>query len=265
MTDKPRPSAAAAFWEEGRLQDAIAAAVDSVRAEPTNAAARRFLCELLCFSGELDRAERQLEILAAQDPESTVYTVVSRGLIAAERARRALYDDAVVPTLLGEMTATIAARLQALVLLRDTASNLAIPTAEASAHSGVCDGQEFSEFRDLDDINAGILEFATVEGRHVWVDIDQVSRLVLQPPKRPRDLCWRPSQLTLKNTRSIEAYMPMLYANSHLAADDALRLGRATDWKASDRGPVRGIGLRTFLVGETDRTALQIGEIQMAA
>ena len=41
--------------------------------------------------------------------------------------------------------------------------------------------------------------------------------------------------------------MPALY-DAAAAPDDALRLGRATDW--SDEAPVRGLGQRTFLAGD---------------
>jgi hypothetical protein len=40
---------------------------------------------------------------------------------------------------------------------------------------------------------------------------------------------------------------------THEAADEGPKVGRGTDWKQADGGPVLGVGLRTFLVGE-DRT-----------
>jgi type VI secretion system protein ImpE len=58
-----------------------------------------------------------------------------------------------------------------------------------------------------------------------------------------------------------EVYLPTLYAGSHADADDRVRLGRVTDWRGGDGLPVRGVGLRTFLVGSEGRPVLELKEI----
>ena len=49
------------LYREGRLDDAIAAALQKVKAAPTDIDARLLLCDLLCFDTQLERADRQLE------------------------------------------------------------------------------------------------------------------------------------------------------------------------------------------------------------
>jgi type VI secretion system protein ImpE len=61
-----------------------------------------------------------------------------------------------------------------------------------------------------------------------------------------------------------EVFLPALYAGAHAEADDRLRLGRATDWRAAPGEPVRGVGQRTFLVGDEARAILELNELTIA-
>lgn len=54
------------LFQAGRLDDAIQALNAEVRDNPTDAKRRTFLFELLCFSGDFARAEKQLDILEAK-------------------------------------------------------------------------------------------------------------------------------------------------------------------------------------------------------
>jgi type VI secretion system protein ImpE len=59
--------------------------------------------------------------------------------------------------------------------------------------------------------------------------------------------------------------VPALYAGTETATDNALKLGRATDWRGNEGEPVRGIGQRTFLIGEEDRPVMELAEITFAS
>ena len=56
-------------------------------------------------------------------------------------------------------------------------------------------------------------------------------------------------------------YVPTLYYGSHTATDDAVKLGRRTDWTGGDTAPYRGLGLREFLVGDSAKSVLEINTI----
>ena len=57
-------SDATKHFQAGRLSEAVTAALAEVKARPGDTARRLFLAELLCFAGELERADRQLDVVA---------------------------------------------------------------------------------------------------------------------------------------------------------------------------------------------------------
>src|SRR5205823_12093242 len=73
-------------YRTGKLREAVKAALEDVKSHPTNSGMRTFLCELLCFTGDLERAERQLDALGEQDPDVMIAISVFRQLIRAEQA-----------------------------------------------------------------------------------------------------------------------------------------------------------------------------------
>ena len=127
--------------------------------------------------------------------------------------------------------------------------------------SGTCDGKPFSDFRDLDDLSAGFLEVLTGNGEYYWVPSSRVERIEFKEPARPRDLLWRRALMTVRDGPDGEVYLPAIYPLSYEQADEAFRLGRTTDWSQTVGGPVRGLGLRTFLVGDEDRTIMEMTEL----
>ena len=60
------------LFQAGRLNEAVQALGSELRNDPTDAQRRTFLFELLCFAGEYDRAEKQLDILADLSKEAGV-------------------------------------------------------------------------------------------------------------------------------------------------------------------------------------------------
>jgi protein involved in temperature-dependent protein secretion len=58
--------------DAGNLTGAVEAALKLVKTNPTNEAARTFLFELSCFSGEWERAEKQLEVIGHQDAKAMI-------------------------------------------------------------------------------------------------------------------------------------------------------------------------------------------------
>ncbi|MEN6601313.1 MAG: virulence protein SciE type, partial [Bryobacteraceae bacterium] len=58
------------LFQAGRLEEAVRALGIELRNDPTDQKRRTFLFELLCFDGEYDRAEKQLDILADASKEA---------------------------------------------------------------------------------------------------------------------------------------------------------------------------------------------------
>ena len=240
-------------YQAGRLREAIDAQVAAVRAAPADSGKRLFLFELLVFSGDLDRAQRQIDAIQFDDPEVATAAGAYRKLLDAERLRRRLFAEGLRPSFLVDPPEHVGWRLDALNRLREgreaeaaellNRANNAVP-----AVSGQLNGKAVAGLRDCDDVLGTVLE-VLAQGRYFWVPLEQVDTLALNAPRYPRDLLWLPARLEMEAATG-EVFLPALYAGSHEHPEDAVKLGRSTDWKSSPGGPTRGVGLRTYLVDE---------------
>ncbi len=252
------------LYAAGRLADAIQASLQEVRSRPTDQPARGFLAELLCLSGDLERADKQLDALGTQDEPSLPAIVLVRQTIRAEQARQQFYSDGRVPEFFDQPDEVMRLYLEASIAIRDgdneEASKLLQQADEARPKpSGSCDGTPFEDFRDLDDLTSGFFEVLTGNGEYYWVPAARVERIEFKAPARPRDLLWRRVLMTVRDGPDGEVYLPAIYPLSYQDDDEGLRLGRATGW--SEGAPVRGLGLRTYLVGEEDKTIMELSEV----
>src|SRR6266550_9198452 len=95
------------LFEAGKLDEAVAALLSEVKANPNDAAKRTFLFELSCFSGDWDRAERQLDVIGHQSAQAELGVMVYRANINAEKERRRVFSEAVSPHFLREPPAYV--------------------------------------------------------------------------------------------------------------------------------------------------------------
>lgn len=251
------------LYQLGDLAAAVTAGLDEVKKHPTDTARRGFLCELLCFTGDMERVDKQLDALGHQDPQAMVGVALFRQLVRGELARQQFFGAGAVPELLDVPSDLLKLHLEASILLREGKPAEAVEVlAQAEAQrpkvSGTCNGEPFEDLRDCDDMTAGFFEVVTSTGKYYWVPIESVEFVEFRPPQRPRDLFWRRAHMIVRGGPDGEVYLPTIYAGTAAEGDDQLRLGRATDWRGGDGSPVAGRGLRTFLFGEQDRTILEL-------
>jgi type VI secretion system protein ImpE len=263
-----KPGEAGALFHAGQLAEAVAAAGAAVKRAPTDLGARILLAELLAFSGNAERADVILDAASDVDPSAAVVVAEFRQLLRAEMARRQLFRDGRVPEFLGEPTAAQRHALAALVASRaGDAEAAARETAAAEAARphprGTQAGQAFDDMRDADDVLASSLEVLTTTGKYFWVPIERVASVAFHAPKRPRDLLWRRASLSVADGPDGDVYIPATYAAPE-GADASLLLGRSTDWAGPDEGPVRGLGQRTFLIGDEAVAIMELGTIEFA-
>jgi len=256
---------AADLFREGRLNDAIAAQVEAVKAAPTEIGLRTFLFELYAFAGDIERAERQLKFIESQSTELMLATGAFRQCLEAEQTRRKVFVGEGEPHFINDPPAFVRQQAEALRLLNadrvdDARSLLAEVASSREAIAGSAGSQSFGDFRDADDLLAPVIEF--YDGpMYCWVPVTQVRSFTLTPPKTPRDLLWNVCELTLDDDTVRSGVMPVLYVNSHETDDDAIRLGRQTDWVGFENGPAFGLGMRTFLVDGEERGMLEFHEV----
>jgi type VI secretion system protein ImpE len=260
---------AASLFRAGKLGEAVAAAQTALRKAPTDLNARVLLGELLAFSSNLERADVVLDAASAIDPSTALVVAEFRQLIRADMARRQLFRDGRVPEFLSDPTETQRLQLAALVALR--AGDFAEAARQANAAEAVrprVPGKHgdvaFDDWRDIDDLLAGTFEVLTTTGKYYWVPTERVQTLEFHAPKRPRDLLWRRASMSVAEGPDGDVYIPAVYSSDE-ALTDALCLGRETDWRQSEGGPVRGVGQRLFLVGEQDVALMDLGNIRFGA
>jgi type VI secretion system protein ImpE len=259
------------LYRAGRLDEAVAAQTEEVKQHPADSARRCFLGELLCLAGNLERADAQFEAIGKLDTKASPMLALLRQLVRAEKARQEVHFEGRAPEFLSGPDEHQKLCLQALVALRtgdDAEAGRLLAAAEEQRYApkGRCDGQDFDDLRDLDDVSSGSLEVLTSTGRYLWVPFGSVETLELDKPTQPLDLLWRPATLTVREGPDGKVFLPVVYADRGEGVDDAARLGRRTDWiPAGSGGAVRGRGLRTWLVGEESRTLLEIGRLELRA
>lgn len=261
------------LFGQGRLAAAIEAQLAAVKDKPTDVDARAFLSDLLCYAGDFERADKQLDLIGSQRVDLAVGVSISRQLIRGALARREVFMQGRPPELVGEPTPTIQAALRAIVALRDgspadAAAILAEAEASRPALRGQCNGKPFEGLRDGDDLCAGVLEVLSTTGKYFWVPLENVNLLELRKPARSRDLMWRQAHLDVRSGPDGEVYIPAIYGTppaDGVADAEALRLGRATDWVGGNGAPTRGVGLRTMLVGDDGITMHEIESLSVDA
>ena len=260
---------AASLFRSGKLTEAIAAAQAALRKAPTDLSARVLLGELLCFSGNLERADVILDAASTIDPSSALVVAEFRQLVRADMARRQLFRDGRVPEFLGEPTETQRLQLAALVALRagdvkEAAEQAAAAEAARPHVAGKHNDTAFDDMRDVDDLLAGSVEVLTSTGKYYWVPTERLISVAFHAPKRPRDLLWRRASMSVESGPDGDVYIPVVYAGDDTTSE-LQRLGRETDWQQAEGGPVRGIGQRVFLLGEDDAAIMDLGTLTFDA
>ncbi|HEX8098394.1 MAG TPA: tetratricopeptide repeat protein, partial [Pyrinomonadaceae bacterium] len=109
---------AKALFEAGKLNEAIEALTGEVKTSPADTARRTFLFELLCFAGEWDRAEKQLDVIGHQSAQAELGVLVYRHNIKAERERRKVFTEGAPPHFLNEPPAYVDFLVEALGKMR---------------------------------------------------------------------------------------------------------------------------------------------------
>src|SRR3972149_7861010 len=188
-------------YDSGRLKEAIATLGEEVKQHPQDVSRRGFLSELLCFAGDLERADLQLDALEHRDPQSALGISQFRQLIRAEQARQQFFSAGRLPEFLEQPSPVLKLHLEASIQIREDRAAEAVRLLEQAEAArpklaGVCDGQPFDDLRDLDDLTSSFFEVLTSNGKDYWIPMERVERIEFRPPKRPRDLLWRGTLMT---------------------------------------------------------------------
>lgn len=248
---------------DGRLTDAIAEQKLRVSANPDDAAAGLFFCELLILDGQLLEARHQLRMIVSSSPEWKSARRKFADLIRAERRRS---DHERRPTFLEKPPSPeLIRRWRAMQALRDGNADAAtrwIDRADAIASplNGHLDGREFDGLRDADDRFASVLELF-IGPHYAWCPFPRICTLRLAPVQHVLDVAYRDAAVRLHDGTKFNAVVPLLYPRSAAAGDD-YALGRETDWPDVG-GPVIGVGAKVLLVGDDELLLSECNQIEL--
>jgi type VI secretion system protein ImpE len=252
--------------EANQLSAAIAALTQDVKKQPADHHLRTFLFEVLCFAGEYERAERQLDVIGHQNESAGIGVEVYRQLLKADKARQRWFAEGLKPTFLLEAPGWVQHQLEACNRLRGHQTSEAKALLQQIARTspklqGIVNGKPFTDFRDSDDRLGPVLEVFLREV-YVWLPWEQIKKITIPKPKQLRDLLWTPATLEAGEGAAGDVYLPVLYVGSHSEEDDQLRLGKITDWRGLGDGLAGGAGQKTFLVDDSEISILEIREIE---
>jgi len=241
------------YFQQGELGLALAAAAEQVKQSPDDEGNRILFVELLCISGEFERADSQLNALMTLKPDLGLAVATWRQVVHAAQIRADVFALKAKPELIEEPTASITVALDLLVALGEKdEKRVSDLTVEIDSHNKenrfFMNNQSPLILRDLDDVTANIFEVLGTNGKYFWIDLAQIVEVELLKPERILDVLWRKANIILTNGTEGEVYIPAIYPTLD---DDAAALGRKTEWKET-AGLYRGVGLRSWLLGDDE-------------
>lgn len=252
--------------DRGNLAAAVESALGLVKSNPTVYAARAFLFELSLFSGEWDRADRQLDVIGHQDANSAIGSLIYRQNLSAERDRIKFFAEGLRPETPETPSAYVNDLFVANDLIREgktaEARELLDKVAEERpAFSCTINGKGFSDIRDYNDPTMCVFE-AIVKDSYVWLPFESVKKIEFFERKSLRDVYWPQAQFQLTNGTTGELFIPSLYVNSWKNDDDQIRLGRSVDWREAGDDIYIGEGARIYTMDGKDKPILDLRSIE---
>lgn len=252
--------------DAGDLNGSIQAALDFVRSNPTNIQARIFLFELSLFSGDWERAEKQLDVIGHQDANALIGSMIFRQSLGAERDRMKFFADGLKPGILAPPPAYIEDLLNANNRVREgnvAEARTLLDTIEEERPAFGCNinGAEITDFRDYNDATMCIFE-VIFKDSYTWLPFENIEKIEFFEPKSLRDLFWIQADVKMTSGTNGEMFFPSLYANSWRSADDKVRLGRMTDWRDLGDELFAGEGMKQYWMDGKDRSILDLRTIE---
>ncbi len=252
--------------KEGKLAEARLHLVSAIKAHPGDTAGRTLLFQVLLFSGEWDKAERHLEMLADLDAMMVPTVALYKNLLNCERERADVTSLRTMPSFLPSTPTYFEAYYNACRQLQSNPDGkgqeiFAAMEAQIPQVTGMVNGVEFSGMRNTDDVLAFALE-VFAHDRYFWVPFESIREIIVTPPKTLLDLMWISASITTWSGLSMNGFLPVLYPDTWKHDNEQVRMGRMTDWFSPSGSCVRGVGRQIFVFGEQDVSILEFGEIQ---
>lgn len=225
------------LFKVGKLDEAVQALVGEVRDHPADASRRTFLFELLCFTGDYDRAEKHLEVVAQAGGNTQLGALLYRAALNAERTRLEAFQQK---------------------KYRMSGSDV------APSPPGTLNGTAFQSLTDADPRIGPRLEVFAA-GAYMWIPYEHLASIEMGPPQRLRDILWAPAVVrtgpSFKGVELGEVLLPALSPFSWQSSDDEVRLGRATVWSENEHGEEIPLGQKMLLMDGEEVPFLELRSV----
>lgn len=223
------------LFDAGRVREAQDALAANLRNDPSDVPSRIFLFELLCFSGQYERAEKQLGLLAQSGRSAELGAIVYYAALHAEKSRNEVFR------------------------------NEAFPKSIAASCGGTVNGRQFHEIIDADpNLGARLEVFAA--GSYLWIPFEHILSIQVQPPRFLRDALWAHARVvTGPEFREIdlaEVLIPVIYPFTWGAPDQSLWLGRSTAWYEDENRKQFPLGQKLLLADGKEIPFLEVRSIE---
>jgi type VI secretion system protein ImpE len=225
--------------DAGKVSEAVAALSGRLRDDPSDLRRRSFLFDLLCFSGQYGRAEKQLAVLAEGSKERELGAVLYYSALHAEKTRHETFQKQDFPK-----------------------------AAPAPSPAGTLNGKPFASITDADpEVGARLEVYAA--GAYIWIPFEHVAAVRMEPPRRLLDTLWAPALVTtgpgFQGADLGEVLIPAIYPFSWKSDDQSVWLGRSTHWVADDEGHEYPVGQKMFIVDGEEVPLLEVRTLEFAS
>ncbi|WP_418316666.1 type VI secretion system accessory protein TagJ [Piscinibacter sakaiensis] len=239
---------------------------DQIRKNPQRSDLRIFLFQLYCLTGDWGKAANQLNAIEELDKEAESMVQTYREAVRCEVYRREVFAGQRVPLVLGDPQNWVALMLEAVKLDAAGKHEQAVSLRskaleEAPATPGKADGKDFEWIADADSRLGPLLEMI-MNGKYYWVPMHRLSRLEMEAPSDLRDFVWTGATVTLANGGTNVALIPTRYSGTEAVDNTALRMARATEWKAMAADSYAGVGQRMFATNDADIALLELRDLR---
>ncbi len=246
-------------------QAALVALSDQIRSKPADAKLRVFLTQLLCVTGQWERALNQLTVAAELDALAVPMKQVYGEAIRCEGLRADVFSGKRTPMIFGEPDEWLALLIESLLRAgrgeEAAAEQLRLRAFDqAPATPGSMDGTAFEWLADAD-MRLGPVMEAFVNGKYYWIPFARLSHVKIEPPEDLRDCVWTPAHLKFSNGGESLALIPTRYPGSQTSSQGEIQLARKTEWLELRTDVWMGLGQRIIGTDTGEHALMDIREI----
>jgi type VI secretion system protein ImpE len=251
--------------KDGDVPTALKLLQEEIRAHAADPKLRVFLFQLLCLTGQWERALAQLDVAATLDAGALAMAQMYGQAVRCEVLRAQVFEGRKSPMVLGQPEQWLALLIEALLVSgqgrfqdADSLRGRAFEAADATA--GTMDGEAFAWIADADSRLGPVCE-AIINGRYYWVPFSRLRRVVIDAPEDLRDLVWMPAHFEFDDGGDTVALIPTRYPGSETSENAQIVLARTTIWNEKSAGVYHGLGQRLITTDSGEKSLMDVREI----